>query len=719
MRCVLPLILLLLAVAIRPVWADDGPARPNILWLSIEDISPDLGCYGDPYAMTPLMDSLAERGIRYTHAFAHAGVCAPARSGIITGMYPTAIGTHNMRCSGIPPAGVKCFTEYLRAAGYYCTNNSKTDYQFTPPTSAWDESSNQAHFRKRPDSDQPFFAVFNFTSPHEGQIRNPARHRRNREVLSPEKQHDPAHAIVPPYYPDTPIVRQDLAHYADNITAVEYEMQRILDQLEEDGLTEDTIIWIWGDHGRGLPRGKRWVYDSGTQVPLIIVVPEKWQSVANPQQPEAVAAGTVTDRLVSFIDFAPTMLSLCGIEPPEHFQGSAFLGKYDAEPRSVVFAHRDRMDERYDLIRSVRNHRFRYIRNFMPHVTYGQRISYMDQMPTMREMRRLHAEGKLSGPEAQYFRETKPVEELFDTELDPHEIHNLADNPAYRETLRALRAECEAYMKAIGDIGLIPEAEFELRERPNQGQVPQTLAPYVAAIEDLDGQRRVTLDCVTPEASLEYRIGNDDVWRLYAQPLTLDADATLRARANRIGFRPSGVTTHRPGDPATEQPEGQVEPHWRDTLDATDLLTRLAELKRLDLASPEVAMPAYRRALEDDDGSVRYWAVVGLMTRTPEGDARVALRPVFEELLSEDDSPIVRITAARALAEQGLADEVVPALIKELEHREEMVRLAALLVLDELGEATRPALPAVRAENDKPGNYTKRVAASILSQFDS
>ncbi|MGD8499628.1 MAG: sulfatase, partial [Phycisphaerales bacterium] len=259
-----------------PLTAAETPKaqQPNILWVSTEDISPDLGCYGDSYAVTPNIDKLAAQGVRYNNVYSHSGVCAPTRSGIITGMYPTTVGTHHMRCKGVPPAYVKCISEYLRAAGYYCTNNVKTDYQFDPPASAWDENSRKAHWRNR-GKNQPFFAIFNFTTSHESQIRNRSEGMLKRLAgLTPDEKHDPAKAVLPPYYPDTPAVRKDWAQYYDVITLMDKQVADVLKQLEEDGLAEDTIVWFWGDHGRGLPRGKRWIYDSGLRIPLIIRVPE-------------------------------------------------------------------------------------------------------------------------------------------------------------------------------------------------------------------------------------------------------------------------------------------------------------------------------------------------------------------------------------------------------------------------------------------------------------
>ena len=339
-----------------PAWAQ-GAKRPNILWISCEDTSPDLGCYGDEYATTPNLDRFATEGARYTRCFSISGVCAPSRSSIITGMYQTTIGTMHMRTRAVPSPEVKCFTEYLRAAGYYCTNNSKTDYQFEPPFTAWDESSTKAHWRNRA-KDQPFFAVMNLTVSHESSIRMPeSRRRRGGDRVPPEMRHDPGKAKVPPYYPDTPVTRRDWATYYDTVTAMDMQVADILKELEDDGLADDTIVFFWGDHGRGLPRAKRWIYDSGIHVPLIV----RW--------PGRIEPGSVVEDLVSFVDFGPPVLSLAAVDVPSHMQGQPFLGDQKAAPREYIYASRDRMDEAYDLIRAVRDKRYKYIRNYMPEVT--------------------------------------------------------------------------------------------------------------------------------------------------------------------------------------------------------------------------------------------------------------------------------------------------------------------------------------------------------------
>ena len=505
---------------LAPALARGQARKPlNILWITCEDTSPDLGCYGDPYAVTPNLDKLASQGARYMLAFSHAPVCAPARSGIITGMYPTTIGSHHMRCHAVPPPYVKCFPEYLRAAGYYCTNNSKTDYQFAPPLTAWDECSGKAHWRNRPDKSQPFFAVFNILSTHESQCWN----------INAPLEHDPAKANLPPYYPDTPIVRKNWARYYDQVTKMDGQAARFLKELDDDGLADSTVVFFYGDHGRGLTRGKRWVYDSGTRVPLLI----RW--------PGKTAPGTVTDRLVMFIDFGPTVLSIAGLKPPEWMQGRAFLGDFEAPPRDYVFAHRDRMDETYDIIRSVRDKQFRYIRNFEPEKPYAQRINYMDKMPILQEMRRLHAEGKLTGPPALWFAPTKPVEELYDTTKDPHEIDNLAARPECQEVLARMRKVLEDWMKETKDLGLIPEGELRKRGLP-AGPPGTTADPTISPSGGkFDKPVAVTLACATEGASIAYTTdeGKPPRWLLYTKPVTLEKSATLRARACRIGWKDS------------------------------------------------------------------------------------------------------------------------------------------------------------------------------------
>jgi len=692
--------------------AGQPDSRPNFLWISTEDISPDLGCYGDSYAVTPNIDRLADQGTRFDSVFANAGVCAPARSGIITGMYPTSIGTNPMRCQGVPPAEVRCFTEYLRAAGYYCTNNVKTDYQFAPPVTAWDESSRRAHWRGRAEG-QPFFAVINFTITHESQIRTNSEERLAQlDGLRPDEKHDPAQAEIPPYYPDTPVVRKDWARYYDLITLMDKRVAEVLQQLEDDGLAENTIVWFWGDHGRGLPRAKRWIYDSGLHVPLIIRVPEQLLRLASPSSPVALMAGTINDDLVSFIDFAPTMLSLAGVKVPEYMQGQPFLGEQKAAPREYIFAARDRMDEAYDLIRAVRDKRFKYIRNFMPHVTYGQDIDYMNQMPTMQEMRRLNAEGRLQGPEKYYFLPTKPVEELYDTASDPHEIRNLAGDPQYADVLGRLRGALVDWMESVGDVGLIPEPDFDEMKRPGD-EYEVTAEPGFSPMKKFfSSTATVSISCPTPGASIAWRTGGEEVspgWQLYSEPVTLMSGQVLSAKACRLGFSDSEVVQYQYGDPASPaQPTSPARPHWRDQLDATDLLERLLAIKVLDGQDPARVIPACFEALEDKDAPVRYWAAVGLRNTCKDAGTIDKASAALLGLMIADTSQSVRIAAAQALCDWGWEGQALPVLVDALEHGTDSVRLAAAIALGRIGEKARPALQQLKAAmKDSYGDVPK------------
>jgi uncharacterized sulfatase len=694
--------------------------RPNFLWISTEDTSPDLGCYGDSYAVTPNLDRLVAQGVRYTRVFTHAGVCAPSRSGIITGMYPTTIGTHHMRCQGVPPSEVKCFPEYLRAAGYYCTNNVKTDYQFESPVTAWDECSDKAHWRNRP-SGKPFFAVINFTTTHESQIRDHSAEMMTRlGSLKPGERHDPAKAQLPPYYPDTPRVRQDWAQYYDLVTLMDRQVKEVLDQLEQDGLAENTIVWFWSDHGRGLPRAKRWIYDSGIHVPLIVRIPEKWRKLAMLRHPDAIKPGTVCEDLIASIDFAPTMLSLVGIDVPPHMQGKAFLGRHKAKPRDYVYAARDRMDEAYDLIRAVRDKRYKYIRNYMWYLPRAQSISTMEEMPTMQEMRRLFREGKLRGPQMQYFEPVKPVEELYDTEADPHEVHNLAGDPKHKDVLERLRKVHNEWCRQTMDMGLIPEPVLDEMKWPH-GKPEETARPvFIKQTGDPQEGGAVTMACPTPGASMAYQIDGDPRssagWTLYVRPVRLKGDQVVFAKACRLGFRDSEVVTFKLGGPVVTKPKPvQVDP-WKSRLDAADLLPRLLKLKELDYQGAN-ATHLYLKHLEDSHPVVRYWATVSL-----HGSCRFPVDTLFTKFAMrmrlDDSSVIVCIAAAHALCDWRQEKDSLPILAGELKHPTAKVRLFAIIALDKIGEKARPALAQIKAAALDPDDYVPQVAKTILNRLE-
>ncbi len=418
--------------------------RPNIVWIVGEDMGPELGCYGDPNAITPNMDRLAREGARFTRCFTHAPVCAPSRSGLITGRYPTSMGSHHMRSTLLNPPPP--FTRYLRAAGYHVSWPGKTDFNFANPTKDFDSTTDWTKGKAPP---QPFFAYINFTVSHESQIRAPKEQfAKNVAQLKPEERRDPAKMQVPPYHPDTPVVRRDLANYYDLVTAVDYKVGEVLKWLDEQGVADNTVVFLTGDHGRGLPRSKRWIYDSGIHVPLIV----RW--------PGQVKPSSTREDLVCFLDFSITALALAGAETPKELQGQVILGAKAAPPRKYIFAARDRMDETPDRIRAVRSERFKYIRNFQPELPYAQQISYMELMPTMQEWRRVNAEGKLTGPQKIFFAPTKPREELYDIAGDPHEINNLASRPEQLATLQEMRGALDGWMAETKDLGAIPEAEL-------------------------------------------------------------------------------------------------------------------------------------------------------------------------------------------------------------------------------------------------------------------
>ncbi len=431
--------------------------RPNILWITAEDMGPHLGACGDPYAVTPNLDRLAARGSLYMNVWSNAPVCAPARTAIIAGMDPCSLGAHHMRSLVPMPSDIQMFPAYLRQAGYYCTNNVKEDYNLVKPDGTWDESSDKAHYRKRAKG-QPFFAVFNHTITHESQI------RRRPHTLA----HDPSRVRVPAYHPDTPEVRHDWAQYYDNITTMDGQAGRLLAELENDGLLDDTIVFFYGDHGSGMPRSKRWPYNSGLNVCLIASIPAKYRHLAAAGYQQGGRSG----RLIEFIDLAPTVLSLAGIEPLKHFHGEAFLGPFAQAPKRYLHGFRGRMDERLDSVRSVRDERYVYIRNYMPHKIYGQYLAYMWETPTTQVWERLYKEGKLNAAQRKFW-EPKPPEELYDLRSDPDEVNNLAGSPAHRQVLERMRAEHRRYELAIRDAGMLAESEMHAR---SGGESPYDMA---------------------------------------------------------------------------------------------------------------------------------------------------------------------------------------------------------------------------------------------------
>lgn len=513
---------------------EENSFLPNFIFFVTEDISPLLGCYGDSAAYTPNLDKLASEGMLFTNCYSVAGVCAPSRNALITGMYPTSIGGNNMRTNrrtlpdnippyeSVPPPEVKCYTEFFRAAGYYTSNNSKEDYQFKPPVTAWDESSAYAHWRKRKRG-QPFFAIFNFMTTHESQVWDRAN---DPVVISRDK------VTVPPYYPDNKIIRDDISRVYSNVTVMDREVGALLDQLEEDGLMDSTIIVFYSDHGGPLPRQKRSIYDSGTEVPLII------------RYPDGSHAGTINDALVSFVDFPATWLSMASIEVPEYMQGQAFLGAQKTAERKYVYAARDRMDGQYDMVRAVRNKQFKYIRNYRPGQPVYQDIEFRKKgINTMKELIRLRDIGALDETQMLWFNPTKPEEELYDCEADPHEVNNLAADPQYADILEELRKAHNTWMEEINDLGQLTEKELVWKMWPG-GIQPETADPVIKAHD-----HQLVLSCLTEGASIGYKINPEDAesrsnWSLYTEPFDVMNKDTAYVVAHRIGFKPSEIIMH-------------------------------------------------------------------------------------------------------------------------------------------------------------------------------
>jgi len=507
---------------------EDLGFRPNILWITCEDIGPALGCYGDSAANTPNLDKLAWEGIMFTNAFSVAGVCAPSRHALITGMYPISTGGHHMRTidnliEDVPdygvvlPPEVKCFSELLRAAGYYCTNNQKTDYQFHAPVTAWDESDFDAHWRKRP-AGKPFFSVINFMTTHESRIWT---QRWEPLLVDETKVH------IPPYFPEHPVIRRDVARKYSNIAEMDRQVEIILEQLEADGLLDSTIIFFYSDNGGMLPREKRELYDTGLRIPLLIRFPKK------------AMAGTVTDELVSFVDFAPTVLSLTGVKIPSYMQGQAFLGTQKAkEPREYIYGARDRMDTEYDMVRAVRDKRFKYLRNYFPELPFVQNIEYRKQMPMMQVLYDMEEKGIYDGIQKLWWRKTKPVEEIYDTWKDPWELNNLANESGYAEKLGEMRNALASWQNTYGDKGFIPEKEMVKEMWGGEIQ------PVTQAVEFRLDDNLLTMNCETIGSSVAWRYkgkGDPDQWFLYTGPVTLSESVTIEALANRIGYEDSEI----------------------------------------------------------------------------------------------------------------------------------------------------------------------------------
>ena len=421
---------------------------PNILWITAEDMSPYLGCYGDEFATTPNLDRFARESVRYTRAFAAAPVCSPSRACLITGITTVSLGAHQMRSAFPIPDRVKAFPSYLRKTGYFTSNNVKTDYNNGAAqrliAEAWNESINDAHWRSNQrEEGQPFFSVFNDMSTHQSRTTVWPHEVFIREIqskLAEEQIHDPMEVPLPPYYPDTPLIRKEWARMYDCVTVMDRNTGRLLKELEEDGLADNTIVFFYSDHGTGMPRGKRMLHDSGMRVALMVRFPRRYQHLA-PSPP-----GTVNEELVSFVDFPATVLNLVGLKKKDYMQGRIFLGQNRDSERDYIYGCRDRVDEVFECARSLRSRKYLYIRNYHPHLSHNQPSVFSDLGRTRQEINRLAKNNPQTMNKVQldYAGPDKPVEAFYDCDSDPQNLINLLEGTMTTAQQEALREQAEA-----------------------------------------------------------------------------------------------------------------------------------------------------------------------------------------------------------------------------------------------------------------------------------
>jgi arylsulfatase A-like enzyme len=544
-------------------------APPNILWITSEDNGPFLGCYGDAFATTPHLDRLAGEGFRYTHAYANTPVCAPARNTIITGVYACSNGNEQMRSQYPKSETVRYYTEFLRDRGYFCTNNSKTDYNTSSVDLAamWDQCSREAHYRNRA-GDQPFFAIFNLTTSHESSIHTP--------IPPDQLRHQPGEVTLPPYHPDTPEMRHDWAQYYDKVEDMDSQVGALLAELEEAGLAENTIVFYYSDHGGVLGRSKRFLYETGTHVPFIVRIPEKYKHLFPAGNP-----GSEVDRLISFVDLAPTLLSLTGQVPPDYMQGHAFLGEFQQEEAPYIYMFRDRMDERYDMSRSIVDGQFRYTRNYNPSRIYLQHLEYLWRAPSMRSWESAFLSGQCNEVQSRWWK-SKPVEELYDVKNDPWEVNNLAGNPAYEERLSVMREACLSMGVSLMDAGYIPESDRNIRA----GTTP---------IYDYMRSGSVPLGEIVSAAAMATASDPGNLANLLA--LLRHSDSAIRFwAAQGLLLLGDAVRPH-----LKEVSDAANDPSWNVSVTGAEILYLLGE--------KEQAQAAYRRVLRCDEPMARTHAL--------------------------------------------------------------------------------------------------------------
>jgi len=585
--------------------------QPNILWITCEDISPHLGCYGDQYAYTPNLDKMAKDGVLFQNAFTTAPVCTPARSSIITGKYACTLGTQHLRGPAILSERVKCFTEYMRESGYYCMNFNKTDYNFQVPHKAWDRNSGADHRSLVPEYiskipfGQSFFCVFNINITHQSRTRYGLDELTKRnDVLPVEARHDPELAPVPPYYPNTAEVKTNIAALCTQITLMDQYVGDILKDLDEFGLAENTIVFFYSDHGDGLPRHKRWLYHMGTRVPFIVRFPEKYTHLS------PVQIGSEATSIINFVDLAPTMLAITGCELPSDLPGKVFMGK-NREERKYTFGIRDRVDEVYEFSRSVSDGNFQYIRNFANDKPFMQWSNYSEITPIRKELRKLHALGKLNDKTGWLMQDFKPVEELYDMESDPFQMNNLADDPKYGEKLKDMKSTLFSWMINNRDLSLVPEPLMRSRAKDKSPMDPWAdngLFPIeeTLTLADLKGRGSQHREALSEKLS--------------------NPSPVLRYWAAK-------------GLSELKSLPGETKIALNSCLNDKYQIVRLAAADALCKSGPGLALPikALGEALQSDDIMLRIYAAMSLM------DLKEKAAPVREDVVKSLENPSYRI----------------------------------------------------------------------------
>jgi N-sulfoglucosamine sulfohydrolase len=670
--------------------------RPNILWITCEDVSRNFGCYGDESVKTPNIDAFAATGVVYHKAFAHAAMPTTNRSGIVTGEYPTSTGAHHTPTRTLAPKHLRCFTELLRATGYHCTNRHAAHYGLGPmefrkelprsswsPYAAWDFSGNkQATWRSRQQPGQPFFAIMG-----------------HRSTASADTQNH-SQVAVPPYLPNTPGIRKAVATNYAHIEAFDAHVGRVLAQLKQDGLADNTIVWIYSTSGRDLFREKRWLYNAGTGIPFILRVPSKYQTLVFGDTSKQSPPGSSSNELVSTIDFARTTLSLAHESAPTWMRGRAFLGRERAKAPRYVFAARDRIDEANDCLRSVRDGRFLYIRNHMPEALYSQPCASQDATAGMQELRRLQANDKLPSKVARFFSH-KNLEELYDTDSDPYQLHNLVKDPVYRGSLTAMREAQIEWSLATHDIGLIPEAQFNRFKIQKFGVIQCSMPMFRLATDDR-GQTAVQIACPTANSAVIYQINDRGAagpihWNLYTEPVTLGQGQTVSAYGVGIGNTRSMIARFRIGDPQATEAKMELEyraPHWTQNLGRSTTLKDLQDLKRVDFMGTS-GFASFQKACSSKSSDLRYWALRAIRRLAKTPSQLEAVNKEYARALKSSSDAIKRTGVPFLIGSKQHRPAALAAVNSMLLSPSEHVAFAGLQALADVGKQATPLRPSV------------------------